>query len=121
MPASWEKEAGKRLIVDRRRDERASLCFQIQVSGFDPSGRLFQEQAVTSDVSANGCRFALLREVKPKDVLAIQLVGRDGGQNGAGRPLLFEVVWAEPSERGWTVGALKLQPDDIWQSAFSKR
>ena len=121
MPESREKNAEKQATVDRRKAKRVNLTFQIEVSGFDPSGQLFREHAVTSDVSEDGCKFALLREVKPKDVLAIQLVRRGDGQPCEGRPLLFEVAWAEPSERGWTIGALKLQPDDMWHVGFPKK
>jgi PilZ domain len=115
---SQDAEQQDHSSADRRRCKRLTLRYQIEVSGFDRSGQLFRDRAVTLDVSEQGCKFNLLREMECGDVVAIRLVGRDGARCDAGKPLLFEIVWIEPSECGWSIGAAKLQAENIWHIAF---
>jgi hypothetical protein len=103
---------------NRRKSKRVTISFPIEVSGFDEAGRMFRERAVTNDVSEHGCRFDLMRELKGGEVVAIQLGSRSGQRSDKSRPLLFEVAWVNPSVHGWTVGALKLQPDNLWHLVF---
>jgi hypothetical protein len=104
--------------VDRRQAKRIPISFPIEISGFDDAGRLFRECTVTTDVSEQGCKFDLLRELKRGSVVAIQLVSRTGERLDKSKPLLFEIAWADASVRGWTMGASKLQPENIWHLAF---
>jgi len=103
---------------DRRRGKRVVIAFPIEISGFDAAGRIFRECSVTSDVSEQGCKFDLLRELKGGDVIAIQLVSPGKDRPKKSKPLLFEVAWVCPSMHGWTLGALKLQPENIWNLIF---
>jgi hypothetical protein len=103
---------------DRRRSKRVPISFSIEVSGFDDLGCLFREFTVTNDVSERGCQFDMLREIKRGDVIAIQRVQRNGRRQQESKPLLFEVVWIDASNRGWSVGASKLQSENIWDVAF---
>jgi hypothetical protein len=107
--------------VDRRQGKRVPISFPIEISGFDDAGRLFRECTVTTDVSEQGCRFDLLRELKRGDVIAIQLISRNGDRPEKSRPLLFEIAWVDASLRGWTMGASKLQPENIWHLAFPQK
>jgi PilZ domain-containing protein len=119
MFVSREMTGKKQRLAERRRTERLPFSFQIQVSGVDHAGEFFREYTVTTNVSGNGCRFDLLRQVRPKDVLAIQVSPRNpDGELEENRPLLFEVIWSEPNERGWAVGAAQLQPGNIWHITF---
>jgi hypothetical protein len=103
---------------DRRQGKRVAIAFPIEISGFDAAGRIFRECSITSDVSEQGCKFDLLRELKCGDVIAIQLVPPGGGRPEKSKPLLFEVAWVSPSSHGWTLGASKLQPENIWHLIF---
>jgi hypothetical protein len=102
---------------ERRRTRRVRLSFQIEVSGRDRAGHLFHEAAVTTDVNEDGCRFDLVRQLQRGDVVGIRVLGREGKP---GKLALFEVVWAKPSERGWTVGAVRLQPVNVWNVHFPR-
>jgi hypothetical protein len=102
---------------ERRRTKRLRLSFQIEVSGRDRAGHLFHDAAVTIDVNDDGCQFDLVRQLQRGDVVGIRVVGRGGKM---GKLALFEVVWAEASERGWTIGAMKLQAVNIWNMHFPR-
>lgn len=104
--------------ADRRKGRRVPISFAIEVSGFDAAGHMFREVTVTTDISEHGCRFDLLRELHRGDVIAIQRVLRGGNRQEDSKPLLFEAVWAYASNHGWTIGASKLQSENIWQVAF---
>ena len=119
MPKTREEcDAEQKVGAERRRTKRVALSFQIEVSGRDRAGHVFRDRAVTTDVNEDGCRFDLLRQLQPKDVVAIRVVGQQGS---LGKLALFEVVWAEPSERGWTMGAAKLQPQHVWPMNFPSK
>jgi PilZ domain len=114
-----DKIKGKTLDPnDRRQGKRVVIAFPIEISGFDSAGRIFRERSVTSDVSEQGCKFDLLRELKGGDVIAIQLVSPGKDRPEKSPPLLFEVAWVCPSTHGWAVGASKLQPENIWHLIF---
>lgn len=103
---------------DRRQGKRVVIAFPIEVSGFDAVGRIFREHSATADVSEQGCRFDLLRELKGGDVIAVQLVSPGKDRPEKSKPLLFEIVRVAPSAHGWTFGASKLQPENIWHLIF---
>jgi hypothetical protein len=106
---------------DRRRYKRVPLSFPIEVSGSDSTGKPFCDLTVTTDVSAQGCCFGLLREVRLGDVLTIQIVLRGSRKPDGTKPLGFEVAWIEPSEWGWKIGAVTRQPENIWHMKFPKQ
>ncbi len=119
MPKTREEyEAEQKALTERRRTKRVPLSFQIEVSGRDRAGQVFRDQAVTTDVNEDGCRFDFLRQLQAKDVVAIQLTGRYGSLS---KRVLCEVVWAEPNERGWSIGVERLQAEDIWPMKFPPR
>ena len=103
---------------DRRKGKRVPLAFPIEVSGFDPTARLFTERTKTTDISEMGCRFRMKAEVSRGDVVAIKLLGRRDDDEPASKPLLFQVAWVRRDPEGWIVGALKLQPEKIWRVVF---
>lgn len=112
------KDTGQQDRVERRQCKRLPLSYPIEVSGFDHSGKLFRDQVVTLDVSDQGCKFELPRELRRGDFVRIRLAGQNADRHDNGKPLLFEVVWVEPGKRCWTVGAAKLQPENIWHISF---
>jgi PilZ domain len=97
--------------AERRRTKRIPLAFQVEVSGREPKGGLFQDQAVTIDVNEAGCRFDLERQLNRGDVVTIRVVQSCSASN---RPTRFQVVWAEPADLGWTIGVMKLRDEAIW-------
>jgi hypothetical protein len=93
--------------TDRRRERRVATSIQIQVAGQDVTGSNFQDQAVTADVSKHGCRFELLRQLQPGSEITIQFSAGYNGPFERSRQL-FRVIWVEPSEYGWAVGAAQI-------------
>jgi hypothetical protein len=113
---NWEEltaEANR----DRRREKRITLAFPIEGSGFDRRGQFFSERTVTADVSEGGCRFHLKTEVERGAVVAIKVVSRHTYRPPE-RPLLFKVARVVEEPKGWTLGAVKLQPESLWCIAF---
>jgi hypothetical protein len=114
MSSTHGNEAADSSSIERRRTKRVAVAFQIEVSGREPLGALFNERATTIDVNEHGCKFDLARQVQSGDMLTIRLL-RGGKDNKAA---LFQIVWASPSEMGCTVGAMKLQDKTIWPMNF---
>jgi hypothetical protein len=106
---------------DRRQCKRVSLSYPIRVSGCDSTGHSFSDVTVTTDVSDSGCRFDLLREIEMGEVVTIQIVDRNTGKPHDGRAPRFRVAWATPSDRGWSVGVVLLEPENFWHMIFPKR
>lgn len=104
--------------AERHRTKRVSLSFQIEVSGRDATGAAFRERAMTSDVSQNGCKFHLLWRLKQHDRVSISVISKDPSHGSAGQPAIFEVVWVEPSDLGWTVGATTIENKNLWHMTF---
>lgn len=113
----WE-QLSQEIHQDRRKGKRVPLTFPIEVSGFDPTARLFMERTVTTDVSEVGCRFQVKTQLSRGDVVAIKLLNRGSGPSTACKPLLFQIVWVRRDSEGWTAGALMLQPENIWHIDF---
>ncbi|HMD30530.1 MAG TPA: PilZ domain-containing protein [Candidatus Acidoferrales bacterium] len=111
--AHWD-ELTEEAHRDRRREPRLNLPYAIEVYGFDGSGHYFMERTVTLNVSSSGCMVELKHRPEQKSVLAILRVSRDGTRSAEHRPMLFQVCWTHKAGRRWTVGASKLQPDDMW-------
>jgi len=113
----WDK-LSQEAQQDRRRGKRVPLTFPIEVSGFDRTARLFSERTKTSDISEVGCRFQVKTPLSRGDVVAIKLLTRGNEQSPTSKALLFQIAWVQRDPDGWTVGALKLQPENIWHVAF---
>jgi len=111
-------ELTKLAMEDRRKGKRVPLAFPIEVSGFDRTGRHFSEATKTSDISEAGCRFRIKAQLEPGEVVAIKLITRGNGLAPASKALLFQIVWVSRHPDCWEVGALKLQPENIWHMSF---
>lgn len=103
---------------DRRKERRIPLAFPIEVSGFDANGKFFTERSVTMDISENGCKFQLKSRIERSSVVALKVLHRDDSGSLPERPLLFRVARVIRENDGWTLGAVKLQPESIWCVAF---
>jgi hypothetical protein len=103
---------------DRRQGKRVPLALPIEVSGFDRTARLFFERTMTLDVSEAGCRFQLKTPLERGDMVAIRLLSGQKDEPSAGKPVLFQIMWSIREPEGWTVGALRLQPENIWHVAL---
>jgi hypothetical protein len=122
LPKAHQQNGAKQsAAAERRRTKRVPLTFQIEVAGRDQSGALFRDRAVTWDVNEDGCRFPLLRQLKQGDFVEIRVVSREDNLPRVDKPTLFEVVWVEPGEMGWTVGVTTLRPENIWHMSFPSR
>src|SRR5713226_2833225 len=106
---------------DRRKGKRIPLSYRIEVTGFDRAGRLFAEHTTTSNISEEGCRFVVKTPLQRGDVVAIKLMSREPSLPPQNRSLLFQVAWIAREQDGWAVGALKLQPENIWHTACHPR
>jgi hypothetical protein len=116
-PTNWG-ELSTEASHDRRKERRIPLAFPIEVSGFDTNGKFFAERSVTMDISENGCKFQLKSQVERSSVLALKVFHRNGSGSFPERPLLFRVARVIQEDDGWTLGAVKLQPESIWCVAF---
>jgi hypothetical protein len=104
--------------LGRRRSRRVALSFKVEVSGTDPNGTVFRDQAVTTDVSEGGCQFLFHRKLGLGAHLSLGLVNTDFAHFTGNKTQPFEVVWIKPSQRGWTIGAKKLAGENIWPLTF---
>ena len=97
-----------------QRLERIARKLSIEVCGFDRCGRFFTERSETCDVSDGGCKFYLRTEVEREAVVALRVIERYDQRGSDAAPVLFQVAHIERESSGWTLGALKLRPDDSW-------
>jgi hypothetical protein len=104
--------------ADRRKGKRVPLTFPIEVAGIDRAGRLFVERTMTCDVSECGCRFLTKSKIHRGDVVTIRLLTKFSAEQGANRPLLFEIVWVKNAGDSWMAGAKQLQPENAWHVHF---
>jgi hypothetical protein len=101
--------------LERRRTQRVSIAFRIEVCGREPEGVVFQDETKTIDVNENGCKFDLTHQLNSGDLLSIRYLTR--GQTPTG-PILFQIVWVKVREDGRTVGAMRLQDKIVWPMKF---
>jgi hypothetical protein len=94
--------------------ERIAAQFSIEVCGFDRCGRFFTERSETSDVSDGGCKFYLRTEVEREAVVALRVIERYDQRGNGAAAVLFQVAQMERGSNGWTLGALKLRPEESW-------
>jgi hypothetical protein len=106
--------------LDRRREERISVEFPIEVSGFDCHGRFCTERTSTEDVGESSCSFHLKMEVEKEMVLAIRVISHADGHEIDPHPVLFYVARVESIGEERTVGVVKLAPRAPWKSQFAK-
>lgn len=104
--------------LDRRREQRLSLRFPVEVSGFDREGKFFTERTTTEDISEHGCRFCLKVELEPNAVVALKLINPPGPLSNTERIVLYQTARVEKTEEGLIVGAAKLQSENMWCVSF---
>jgi hypothetical protein len=117
LSTDWQ-EVSRVANMDRRRENRIVLRFQIEVCGFTRLGRFFTERSYTEDISAAGCKFRLRTEAESDSILAIRIITRHNGREIDSRPTLFKIAWIEQRPNGWLLGTYKLQPDPVWPVDF---
>lgn len=103
---------------ERRRRRRVAIAFPIEVSGKGVTGTAFHDRALTNDVSESGCQFSFERKLCIGEHLSLSLVNTDFAKLTGTKTQLFEVVWVEPNNMGWVIGARKLQDGNIWPLTF---
>jgi hypothetical protein len=118
MQRNSEPEIRKASALGRRRSRRIALSFKVEVSGTGPTGIVFRDQAVTTDVSEGGCQFLFHRKLGLGEHLSLGLVNTDFAHFTGNKTQPFEVVWIKPSHKGWTVGVKKLEGENIWPLKF---
>jgi hypothetical protein len=104
-----------------RREQRAEASLPLTVCGFRSDGRLFCEVCSTRNVSRSGCRIHLRTHPQPDTALALRVIPEDASAVQQAPQLLFQVVWLEPEEEGWAVGAVALGDADLYHLAFPPR
>jgi PilZ domain len=104
--------------AERRRTQRMSIPFHIEVCGRESEDTVFQDETTTINVNEHGCKFDLTHQLDRGDVVTIRQVTRGQIPPEENDPILFEVVWAEVRETGWAVGATKLQDKNVWAMTF---
>jgi hypothetical protein len=104
----------KSTALDRRREERISIEFPIEVSGFNREGRFESESTSTQNVSGSSCSFHLKMEVERGMALAIRAMSSANGFHADSAPVLFYVGRVDPVPGGYCVGAVKLAPRAPW-------
>lgn len=100
----------------QRKEPRFPFCFQIQVRGADMRMRPFEEHTNTADISKSGCRFSLQNRVPPGAYVSIAVQREDGsfGRECA----LYSVVWCNPADTGYEVGAELVDGPNLWNISF---
>jgi len=101
-----------------RREQRFIFPIPIVVMGFHAGGRLFQEMAVTSNVSPHGCCFHLDQMPDRDSWLAVRVASREGSLNRNSPHVLYEIAWVREVSSGWDVGACVPGDTGIWKLAF---
>jgi len=109
----------KTIAEDRRRGRRVPKSLDVEIFGFDRTGRLVNERAQTEDISETGCRIRTRLRLDRGDVVAVRLLGPAVPQPDLGeKAQLFEVMWAANQSDGRTLGALKLQEEKFFDVPF---
>jgi diguanylate cyclase (GGDEF)-like protein/PAS domain S-box-containing protein len=95
----------------RRRSDRVSIAFALEVAGIDLAGNRFSERTKTTTVSRYGCAFPLPRLLKPEQTLELRRIGTNEtvvgrvvapmGAQADGR--LYGVGTAESCEGLWGI------------------
>jgi len=107
--------------LSKRREVRYAISFPIEVTGVSRDGRPFHEKTCTLNVSEWGCGFASSRELHADDMILIRrIVPRGQAASQPARQAFFQVVRVERSERGWTIGAWKMDSADVWGEELVK-
>jgi PilZ domain len=122
MPKTSEPSRLKGPIAwERRRRSRVAIAFPIEVSGMGVTGTAFHDRTLTTDVSESGCQFPFERKLCIGEHLSLRLVNTDFAKLTGTKTQLFEVVWVEPNNMAWVIGARKLQAGNIWPLTFPLR
>ena len=108
------------LHKSERREERFALPFAIEVAGIDGEGEAFHIKVETKNVSLWGCGFVSPIELRKDDMVAIHVAAPEGPGAMERPPIRFQVVRAERDERGWSIGAWKMDSDDAWGVELGK-
>ncbi|MGH9776243.1 MAG: PilZ domain-containing protein [Candidatus Acidiferrales bacterium] len=106
---------------DRRKEKRISISIPIEVSGFDNQNRFFSERTQTENISLNGCGFQLSKPAEVGETLAVRVASRGYADSLPKSPLLFRVERCVPRNEKWTIGATKLQTENIWCVGFPEQ
>jgi hypothetical protein len=104
-----------RVTSRRHTPKRVVIVHQIQVSGFSATGDAFAEHTRTINVSERGCCFELARCLVPGDTVSIKV------RRSVRGPSSFRVVWTLRKTNHWIVGALIIEPTDVWHMIFPQR
>src|SRR5882724_658800 len=108
------------LHKSERREERFALPFEIEVSGINSDGEVFHVTVQTRNVSQWGCGFLSPIELKKNDIVAIRVAVPEGPGALERTPIRFQVVRVDREERGWAIGAWKMESDDAWGVELGK-
>ncbi len=100
--------------VDRRRSRREKRAQEVQVRGFDATGRYFSERATTKDISEGGCRVTLRTAVTIGTILRVTILGSASGGSANGAAAQFEVVWTRQQGSSCEVGARLMKGSSPW-------
>jgi len=103
-----------------RREERFALPFEIEVSGISSDGEVFHVRVQTRNVSQWGCGFRSPIELKKNDIVAIRVAAPEGPGVIQRPPIRFQVVHVAREEKGWAIGAWKMESDDAWGIELQK-
>lgn len=99
---------------ERRREPRVPIEYPIEVSAFDKFGRFRTELTKTRNVSLMGCCFDLHMEVEKGMVLALRVEHPKTACEAGSGTVLFHVVRVKPCPDGYSVGAMRLAPENPW-------
>jgi len=103
---------------ERRRRKRLFLSFPVEISGVDKHGRKFMERTKTEDISDAGCRMHIKSPLRSGDFVDIQLVPPPAVRSADGNSMRFQIVWVQPENGGWAIGAKKVDKEKMWKVTF---
>jgi diguanylate cyclase (GGDEF)-like protein/PAS domain S-box-containing protein len=98
----------------RRRSDRVSIAFAVEVDGIDLAGNRFSERTKTTTVSRYGCAFPLPRMLKPEQTLQLRRIGTN--ETVAGR--VVAPMGAQAEGRLYGIGTME-SCEGLWGIRFS--
>lgn len=114
--SAWEERRAS-TGLDRRREQRLSLCFPIEVSGLDRQREFFSEKTSTDDISEHGCRFRIRRELLQNALVTVRLA-KGVVIPDASVAVDYRIARIEKTAEGAVVGAAKSGPGNLWCVSF---
>jgi hypothetical protein len=104
---------------ERRREERIPVNdIPVEITGTDPTGQHFNEQAFVKDVTDLSCCFDTRAQLRCADIVAVKPLELSEKFLKEVQSQLFEVMWAANHGTKCSVGTRRLQGEKLANPKF---